>query len=353
MPARPSTLMSRSLRRGLATLAAAGLALTLTPQLAPAEPGAATRRDHQARCARTLPTGTSTLQVRFGGQSYPVRVHVPAGVPARRALPLVLDLHGSSSNGVVQAGISDFSALADREGFLVANPSGAIALPQPTPALPDGSFAWNVPDVPTTAGQFPPADARNDVAYLAAVVKAVDRAGCVDDRRVYAAGYSGGGRMASAPACARPDLVAAIAPISGLRAGRPSPVDTSVPEVQSCSPDRPVPVITFHGTADLVNPYPGSTDLRWGYAVSVALQTWARLDGCQVGPALTRVSEHVTRFSYRACRGDAEVVLYQVDGGGHTWPGTKVDLSPLGVTTQEIRATDLAWDFFAGHPRRG
>jgi polyhydroxybutyrate depolymerase len=46
------------------------------------------------------------------------------------------------------------------------------------------------------------------------------------------------------------------------------------------------------------------------------------------------------------------VVLYKVLGGGHTWPGTSVDLSPLGVTTQEIVASELLWDFFAAHPRR-
>ncbi|HEY5845603.1 MAG TPA: hypothetical protein VIT42_02320 [Microlunatus sp.] len=43
---------------------------------------------------------------------------------------------------------------------------------------------------------------------------------------------------------------------------------------------------------------------------------------------------------------------YRVTGGGHTWPGTAVDLSPLGVTTQEIDATALMWEFFEDHPKR-
>ena len=207
--------------------------------------------------------------------------------------------------------------------------------------------------MPTTAGAFPPDDARDDVAFLKTVIKTVDRLACVDDDRVYATGFSGGGRMSSALACELSDMIAAVAPVAGLRAGRPSPVDTSVPEIQDCTPTRPVPVITFHGDADLVNPLPGNGDLRWGYAVSVAVQTWARLNRCQSGPASTTVSEHVTLFSYGKCRDGADVAYYRVTGGGHTWPGTSVDLSPLGHTTQEINATQLMWQFFKAHPKRG
>ncbi|HEX8489030.1 MAG TPA: PHB depolymerase family esterase [Propionibacteriaceae bacterium] len=352
----------RIVTRAATAVAAVG-ALLIAGSSAVAAPGTAARSDTSdasggggggpgSSCSRSLPAGVQTVQVAFGGASYPVRVYVPDGVKRTKSLPLVLDLHGSSSNGVAQAPISDLTAVAAREKFIVANPSGAIALPQPNPPLPDGSWAWNVPGVPTTAGQFPPAGARDDVRYLAAVIAQLDRTGCVDDRRVYAAGFSGGGRMASALACARADLIAAIAPVAGLRAGRPSPIDTTVPEIQSCTPERPVSVITFHGDADLVNPITGSADLRWGYAVSLAVQTWARLDGCRVGPTAETVSEHVTRFTYSRCRSRTEVTYYRVTGGGHTWPGTEVDLSPLGVTTQEIDASELMWQFFEEHPRR-
>ena len=112
------------------------------------------------RCRRSLPTGVQTIQVRFDGTNYAVRLVVPAGAGGRTSLPLVLDLHGRSSNGVAQAPISDLTTLAAQEKFLVANPSGAIALAPQNPPLPDGSWAWNVPGVPTTAGEFPPADAR-------------------------------------------------------------------------------------------------------------------------------------------------------------------------------------------------
>jgi len=45
------------------------------------------------------------------------------------------------------------------------------------------------------------------------------------------------------------------------------------------------------------------------------------------------------------------VILYTVEGGGHTWPGGK----PLpewivGRTTREINASSVLWEFFVEHP---
>jgi len=303
-------------------------------------------------CTRTLPTGTSTLSVPFGGGSYDVRVHVPAAAAAG-ALPLVLDLHGSNSNGTVQAGISGLSTVADAEGFIVVNPSGAIGAPSFAQTLPEGNWGWNVPGVPLTSGTFPPAGSRDDVAFLSAVVEAVDAQGCVEDGAVFATGFSGGGRMASALACARADLFAAVAPVAGLRAGR---ADTAAPatiEAGSCAPSQPVAVQSFHGTADAVNPYPGNTDPRWGYSVATAGAGWAALDGCDAAPVTTPVTTTVSRIAFPGCEGGSDVEYYEITGGGHTWPGTSVDLETLGlgVVDRSITASTLMWDFFAAHAR--
>ncbi|WP_136192253.1 extracellular catalytic domain type 1 short-chain-length polyhydroxyalkanoate depolymerase [Actinomyces procaprae] len=303
-------------------------------------------------CARTL-SGTQTVDVAFEGQTYPVRVHVPDGADSTTPLALVLDLHGSNSNGVSQAQISGLDAVADAddEGFVVAEPTAAIALETDEP-LPDGNWAWNVPGVPTTAGEYPAEDARDDVAFLAAVVSTLTEQACVDTDRVYATGYSGGGRMASALACERPDLIAAIAPVAGLRAGRTAADSTATLDPTTCTPAQPVSVLTFHGTDDVVNPYDGNDDARWGYGVEAAVSGWAQLDGCTVEPTTEPVSDHVTLTRYDSCTDGAEVELYTVDAGGHTWPGTSVDLSALGTITQEINASQLMWEFFASHPRQ-
>lgn len=303
-------------------------------------------------CSRTL-SGTQTVDVVFEDETYPVRVHVPEDADPDTPLPLVLDLHGSNSNGVSQAQISELDAVADADadGFIVAEPTAAIALDTDDP-LPDGNWAWNVPGVPTTAGEYPADDARDDVAFLTTVVESLSEQACGDPNRVYATGYSGGGRMASALACERPDLIAAIAPVAGLRAGKATADDLTTIDPSSCTPDQPVSVLTFHGTDDVVNPYDGNDDPRWGYGVETAVSTWAELDGCTTEPTTDQVSEHVSLTRYGSCESGTEVGLYTVDAGGHTWPGTSADLSALGTITQEINASQLMWEFFSAHPRQ-
>ncbi|WP_345800579.1 PHB depolymerase family esterase [Microbacterium sp. AZCO] len=335
-------------RRSAAAASLAAAVSVLAALLVPASASAVTATP-AASCVRTLAQGDSRVSVAYGGVDYSVLVHVPAA-PTSKKLPLVVDLHGSNSNGVVQASISDLRTLADRKGFIVVEPTGAIAFPQ---TLPDGNWAWNVPGVPLTSGTYPPADSRDDVAFLRTVVSQIDATGCVDDRRVYATGYSGGGRMASALACEASDVFAAIAPVAGLRAGRAAAEDLTTPVPATCTPAQPVAVVTFHGTDDFVNPYAGNSDPRWGYSVNTAATRWAEINECRVGPTIAQYSASIRTLTWSKCSRQADVVLYEVTGGGHTWPGTSVDLSPLGATTQEISASEAMWEFFSAHQRRG
>lgn len=291
----------------------------------------------------TVPAGTSQVDVELDGVAYAVRVHLPDADGRALARPMVLNLHPSSSNAETISEYNEFDLTADANDFITVAPNGVLPAADPNP---DQIWFWNVPGVPTTAGEYPPPDARDDVEFLSAVIDTMVGLGCADPRRVYATGFSGGARMASAYACARPDKVAAIAPVAGLRAGRPSPDDPSAVELQSCLPDRSVPVITFHGDADTVNPYEGNTDKRWGYTTQLAVQSWARMNGCQTGPSVEPVTEHVTAETYTTCRSGADVVLYKVAGGSHSWPGGNG-----GDATQEVSATELIWEFFTHYHR--
>jgi len=60
------------------------------------------------------------------------------------------------------------------------------------------------------------------------------------------------------------------------------------------------------------------------------------------------------RIQVLASRNDAtntDVVLYDVQGGGHTWPGGWQYLGVwlVGKTSREINASDLMWEFFKNH----
>lgn len=315
----------------VAVLALAALAL----------PAAAAAKPKPPSCNISSPIGERTIALTDQGLSRPFLLYVPKGYKPRKPLPLVLDLHPSLGNGATQLQVGGFEAAADRRGYAVAAPNGAIG---------EGSgYYWNVPGVPLVGGAPVPAGTPSDEAYLLKVIKAAAKSLCIDRRRVYATGYSGGARMSSAMACDHADAIAAIAPVAGLRAGVPVESAAGVwsPSRATCKPERPVSVLAFHGTADDVNPYAGNDDARWGYGVEDALAAWGRYDRCKRGPSTETVTATESLISYRGCKDGAEVGLLRASGTGHTWPGN--DQPELGPTDMSISATDAMLDFFAGH----
>ncbi|GGV44505.1 polyhydroxybutyrate depolymerase [Kitasatospora herbaricolor] len=319
------------LRSTLATTALASAAPATAATVSSAPAAAAPRSSCAPAAARD-----TTVQVPFDGTSYAVRVHIPFRTRATGRLPLVLTLHGSQNTGQGQLDYTGVTRTADANGFIVAAPQGAVA---------SGSgYIWNVP-------QVTPTGTRDDVAYLSQVIDTLTGTLCADPARVYATGYSGGGRMASALACAIPDRLAAVAPVAGLRAGRPDPADDRTPDPTSCRPAKPVPVLAFHGQQDHTNPYDGGGAAAWRYPVPAALARWAELNGCRPVPATTPVTEHVTLTAYRGCRHGADTALCTVADGGHTWPGSPYESAGNGTTNREIDANDLMWQFFRLHHR--
>ena len=90
------------------------------------------------------------------------------------------------------------------------------------------------------------------------------------------------------------------------------------------NPRRPVPMIVFHGTADPIVPYGGGTPTRFAPPMpSVAewVREQARLNGCKATPEELPARGVVTGVRYPDPARRADVVLYTIDGGGHTWPG--------------------------------
>ena len=260
-------------------------------------------------------------------------LYVPSGYDGRRRVPLVLNFHGSTSSPEEQEDTTRIEAVADRHGFAVAAPRAAI-----DPGV------WNVPGVPLPGTTVPPQGLPDDVRFTADVIDAVGETICVDDRRVYSTGASGGARFSSSLGCLLADRIAAIGPVAGVRFE------------DGCNPGRPVPVIAFHGTADVVNPYAGGGPAYWGYGVEEAVRRWSAYDGCTGDPEVSQLSPSVTSTTHGGCDGGAEVVLVTVAGGGHNWPGgvdvtiARPELKPvIGVTTQEIDAGEEMWRFFARH----
>jgi polyhydroxybutyrate depolymerase len=222
-------------------------ALLLVPSVSPA-----------AGCSLGMVPGWQVVTVHSGSLDRQVPLYVPAAVAGHTVIPLVFDLHGSGGNGRQQALRSGLTAQADRHGFLLANPNGGIA----DPNSPTDKFYWHVPGVPLIGNVQIPADAPDDVQFFRDAIGRLKRAACADLHRVYVTGFSGGARMASALACEMSDGIAAVAPVSGLRAGVPRAADFSAPDMKTCAPHRAIAIITFHGVHDPTNPFDGDGTSR-------------------------------------------------------------------------------------------
>ena len=285
---------------------------------------------------------TTNVVVPIDGHDRTALVHVPASLDLRHRAPLVLSFHGSGTTAEFQAGYDGVDAEGDAAGYISVHPQGL-----PVDLFGNGNIVlgWDLYNPDT-----------RDPAFVRALLTQLDTVLCIDSRRVYATGISNGGGMAELLACTLSDRIAAIAPVAALPA-------------LPCPAAEPTPTIAFHGRQDLFIPYdgipavglPGTEDVVGAIAIR---------NGCSPEPPARRaVTVHVQRIRWDDCQ--APTVLYRIEQHGHAWPGHSFGLTeaqweafftenglPLGgltiaqaafslsLTTNEIDATALAWQFF-------
>jgi polyhydroxybutyrate depolymerase len=255
-----------------------------------------------------------TIEVAGAARSY-VFV-VPQNL--RRPAPLLLALHGGGGEGRGMAVLSEFAELAAEKGFIAVFPDGL-------------GHQWNDGrDVASGA---------DDVAFLGALIERfVSRHGA-DGRRVYAAGMANGGMMGFRLACEMPGRIAAI---SAVAANLPQTL------AERCSAGVPLPVMIVNGTEDPLVPWAGG-EVKGGRGALLSAPATAALFAARLGrpsgtvepmPAFavndpTRVRRH------RWKAGGAEVVLFEIEGGGHAWPGGAQSL-PEGFAGRVSRQLDAS-----------
>ncbi len=116
-----------------------------------------------------------------------------------------------------------------------------------------------------------------------------------------------------------------------------------------------MPIVSFHGTDDKQVPFEGGTGSRLDLPVTATrdnMRGWAEHNGCNLTLQTQRIASDVVLEFYGGCAEGADVQLYVIEGGGHTWPGASRNVAMLGSTTQSISATEIAWRFFSEHPGR-
>ncbi len=289
-----------------------------------------------ASCGDIVQPGQHSVTFQSGGITREAVYVIPTSYSGKKKLPLVLDFHGSNSNPTVQLKRSHWDEVAEREGFVVMALAGSLKGELPN------THAWNVPGV--TAGE----GADESVAIRDAVKLAKDTL-CIDATKVYASGYSGGGRMLSQYICNGFGDFAAAGFVMGLRAG--TPVEENgvwQPRRESCQPSRPVSIIAFSGKKDHVNPFEGGGRAYWRYGGEVALNRWAELNGCETRASL-ETGENADVATYAGCRAGTSVVSYVIASADHAWPARTVRFrlaSNGDKAIREVDATDRMWEFF-------
>jgi len=305
----------------------------LDPSTVAARPSAGCGRES----ASEVPAGETESAIDSGGETRTFYLRVPPAHDGKRPVPLVVDFHGFGEGARIHTAFSGMPDLGMADGFVTVTPQGSGA-----------SAFWNTFGLPRP----------DDVAFTSALLDDLGDTLCIDRARTYASGMSNGAFMTSLLACRMSDRFAAVAPVAGAQ----DPV--------SCDPSRPVPVIAFHGTDDTYVRFrgglgPGVRTLGVDPSISLpvlenrsvpeVLGLWANRNGCSRTPALERAHKDVVRMTWPGCRDGADVVLYVIEGGGHTWPGSAVSGAAkgmIGPTTMSIRADELIWDFFRAHPMR-
>jgi poly(hydroxyalkanoate) depolymerase family esterase len=280
-------------------------------------------------------------------------VHAPEEISSE-PVPLVVMLHGCTQSPASFAAGTLMNDVADRHGFVVVYPE------QSRDRNPMGCWSW-----------FDAAHRRRDAgepAFIAEAAQTVMDATSdwnIDAERVFVAGMSAGGAMASVMAMAYPDLFSGVAVHSGLACGSAGDQGSAFAAMSKGGPDpkrlaaaafsrvdglaRPVPAVVIHGDADhTVSPVNGDQVVEQWLTFN-QLAAPDEFDGDLRRPSTTSRDHPAggnacTRRRWTDRDGAVLQEYVKVEGLGHAWSGG----APGGSYTDPRGpvASELIWDFF-------
>ena len=275
-------------------------------------------------------------------------IHTPSSFDKSLQLPLVIALHGRGGNGesMILVTRKGFDKLADKDGFFVVYPDGI-------------ELNWNDGRMDEEANDRAHRENIDDVGFISALIDYMIKDYNIDSKRVYVTGISNGAIMSYRLACELSHKITAIAPVDG-----------NIPYLllHKCSPSRPVSVLAINNVNDPLVPFEGGEiyghfhRVKLGKVLSVheSIEFWVTRNMCSTVPVVTEEPDRdpkdgtrVTRKEYINNNDGIEVILYTVEGGGHTWPGGFQYLPAwiIGKTSRDIDANEVIWYFFKKHSR--
>ena len=267
----------------------------------------------------------------FEGATRMHKVYLPANFSDNS--PLVLNLHGYTSNAFQQVFYTNMNAVAEENDFVVVFPDGTTDQ--------YGITFWNSEIL---------GESVNDLGYLEALIDSMILNYNIDPNRVYMCGMSNGGFMSYYSACELSDRIAAIASVTGT-------MNNAI--LDNCNPERALPVLEIHGTADGTVPYNGASStgsFQTMMPIEEVVDFWVNHNNCMLESELeledisTSDMSTVTHFKYTGGDNGSSVEHYRINEGGHTWPGSII---PLPSTNHDIIASEVIWDFFKQYTLNG
>jgi len=160
---------------------------------------------------QSTPPGHQSLALTVGGAERSSLIHLPPGYDTMKPLPLVIMLHGMGGTAANAMRETGWSGKANAEGFIVAYPEGMRPDPAKPPSLRNNAPGWN-----DGSGRFYSAEQKvDDVAFIRASIEKLSANYAIDQRRIFAPGFSNGASMAFRVGAELADRIAAVAPHSG------------------------------------------------------------------------------------------------------------------------------------------
>lgn len=274
-------------------------------------------------------------------------LHLPGDQAPSGAVPLVVVLHGGGF-GDAQTVLErfGFNDLADQEGFAVVYPNGYEA-------------QWN----DGRTGTLPAQAGIDDVGFIDLMLDDLIGQYDFDTQRIYVTGASNGGMMSMRLGVELSHRFAGIASVIANM-----PVDL-IDALDGAQPDYPMHTLMMMGTADPFVPYQGGEIAGGGpifpggggqvISAEATRDLWLDyLDIVQVQPMTTTLPDldpndrsivHVESYLTDAITPD--MLFYELDGAGHSWPGGQSAEFLVGPTNYDIWATEEIWNFFESRPK--
>jgi poly(3-hydroxybutyrate) depolymerase len=260
-----------------------------------------------------------------------VIVNAPIAATTR---PAVIVLHGGMGSAAVMQANSGFDAVARAEGFMVVYGEGT--------EFGEGRHAWNTGFL--LRRQVQDAD---DIAYFDTLIDTIVRDHGADPARIFMTGGSNGGMMTFVYAVARPERLAAAAPVVASMF------------TFDATPSVPLPILIINGAKDDEVPIEGGMSrnplVRRAQEapykpLEEVVRFWVGVNRSDQEPKIETRGTVTT--TVHAATPEGAVTEFVVDSaGGHGWPGSR-SRREGSAPIEAFSGAQRVWEFFHDKARQ-